>query len=115
MIKKHPFFQPGEINLEGIISCPDNRCVGEVVLSHPHPLYGRGDMDNNVITAISKKLSENRFVALRFNLRGVGKSEGNYDNGRGETRDVESAVNLLKETEIAKVKIFFSDIPSEQW
>ncbi|MQL51043.1 hypothetical protein GFC01_01910 [Desulfofundulus thermobenzoicus] len=43
-----------------------------VVLCHPHPLYG-GNMNNNVILAVSQALTSNGIASLRFNFRGVGQ------------------------------------------
>jgi alpha/beta superfamily hydrolase len=59
-----------------------------VVLCHPHPLYG-GSMHSPVPLAIAKALPECGVPLswARFNFRGVGTSEGNYDEGRGEVDD----------------------------
>jgi pimeloyl-ACP methyl ester carboxylesterase len=60
-----------------------------VVLCHPHPLYG-GSMHSPVPLAIAKMLPECGVPLswARFNFRGVGTSEGRYDEGRGEVDDV---------------------------
>jgi alpha/beta superfamily hydrolase len=60
---------------------------GVAVIAHPHPLYG-GTMDNKVITTLAKVYAEAGFATLRFNFRGVGKTEGAHDEGRGETEDM---------------------------
>ena len=60
---------------------------GVAVLAHPHPLYG-GTMDNKVITTLAKVFAEAGIAAFRFNFRGVGASEGEHDEGRGETEDM---------------------------
>ncbi len=60
-----------------------------VVLCHPHPLYG-GSMHSPVPLALAKTLSDRARDAVawaRFNFRGVGASEGTYDDGRGEVDD----------------------------
>ncbi len=68
-----------------------------VVVCHPHPLYG-GSMHSPVPLSISKGLSERGDVAyVRFNFRGVPKSEGMHDHGRGEIDDVAAALNALRE------------------
>lgn len=64
------------------------------VICHPHPLYG-GSMENNVVLAARDALSGLNFTTLRFNFRGVGGSEGGFDRGRDEQRDVEAAVALI--------------------
>lgn len=57
------------------------------VIAHPHPLYG-GTMDNKVITTLAKAFEEAGIGAWRFNFRGVGKTEGAHDEGRGEADDM---------------------------
>lgn len=75
-----------------------------VVITHPHPLYG-GDMDNPVVDAIRRVYVQCGFTTLRFNFRGVGGSQGRYDNGRGEQDDVKAAVALLVESGVARVDL----------
>jgi len=88
-------FKSAELNLEGCIVLPHTpkECPG-VVLCHPHPLYG-GNMDNNVIMAVSGALAERGIAALRFNFRGVGSSEGSYGGGIGEEADALAALSYL--------------------
>jgi hypothetical protein len=57
------------------------------VISHPHPLFG-GTMDNKVATTLARAAFEAGAAAYRFNFRGVGKSAGAHDEGRGETADL---------------------------
>lgn len=66
-----------------------------IVITHPHPLYG-GDMKNPVVDTIRKVYQQKGFTTLRFNFRGMGNSEGNYDEGRGEQADVIAAVEALR-------------------
>ncbi len=70
-------------------------CAG-VVLCHPHPLYG-GDMDNNIIAAVSRALVRRGMASLRFNFRGVGRSQGRFAGGVGEQEDAEAALSFLAE------------------
>jgi alpha/beta superfamily hydrolase len=65
-----------------------------VVVCHPHPLGG-GTMRNAVVTTISRALVSRGVLALRFNFRGVGRSGGRHDNGRGERADVAGALDWL--------------------
>jgi alpha/beta superfamily hydrolase len=68
-----------------------------VVLCHPHPLYG-GSMHSPVPLAIAKRLSETprgRVAWARFNFRGVGGSDGSFDDGRGEVQDVRAVMEHL--------------------
>ncbi|MCX7823540.1 MAG: hypothetical protein N2260_08905 [Syntrophobacterales bacterium] len=66
-----------------------------VVICHPHPLYG-GDMENGVVVAIQRAFSDLGMSTLRFNFRGVGASEGSYDDGRGEVEDLISACRFMR-------------------
>jgi len=84
----------GGLNLEGALcNAPGDRGV---VVSHPHPLYG-GNMDNDVVVTTARAYAEHGWSALRFNFRGVGQSEGEYDQGRREQEDVGAAVRALGE------------------
>ena len=57
------------------------------VVAHPHPLFG-GTMDNKVVTSMAHAFTDAGAATWRFNFRGVGKSEGTHDEGRGETEDM---------------------------
>ncbi len=103
--QKEIFFNTTKgLRLEGIISFPpgSDHYPG-VIICHPHPQYG-GDLNNNVVTAVAQELVEKGFAALRFNFRGVGQSEGSYDNGVGEVEDVREAIDFLAGTDTAEVK-----------
>jgi alpha/beta superfamily hydrolase len=60
---------------------------GVAIICHPHPLQG-GTMFNKVVTTLDRGLAELGLATVRFNFRGVGKSEGTHDEGRGETEDL---------------------------
>ena len=64
------------------------------VVCHPHPLFG-GTMHNKVVYQTAKTLHRFGVPVLRFNFRGVGLSEGTYDEGRGEQSDVSAALDFL--------------------
>jgi uncharacterized protein len=66
------------------------------VVCHPHPLFG-GTMHNKVVYQAAKALHQSGVPVLRFNFRGAGLSEGQYDNGRGEQDDVRAALDYLPE------------------
>jgi len=57
------------------------------IIAHPHPLFG-GSMDNKVVTTLARTMFDAGAAVFRFNFRGVGKTEGAYDEGRGETDDM---------------------------
>lgn len=66
------------------------------VVCHPHPLYG-GTMQNKVVHTLARSMQELGVPTLRFNFRGVGRSEGGYDGGRGEIDDTLAAVAWARE------------------
>ncbi len=84
----------GHIRLEGLLSIQEAFSFGGVVLCHPHPQYG-GDMHSSVIGAGVQAAYQEGFSTLRFNFRGVGESEGAYDDGKGEREDVKAAIDYL--------------------
>ncbi len=92
------FFPSSGFELEGLISTDEAFFAkGGVVLCHPHPQYG-GDMHNSVILSGVHAAWEAGLSTLRFNLRGVGESEGAYSDGIGEMEDVQAAVECLNGT-----------------
>jgi alpha/beta superfamily hydrolase len=82
--------------LEGVLHLPEAAAPhGGAVVCHPHPEYG-GSMDVPLVVAIAKGLARAGWAALRFNFRGVGQSQGTYDEGRGEVEDVEAAAAYIR-------------------
>jgi uncharacterized protein len=65
------------------------------VVSHPHPLFG-GTMDNKVVTTLARAMFDVGAATYRFNFRGIGKSEGTHDEGRGETDDLMSVIAYVQ-------------------
>ena len=61
---------------------------------HPHPLHG-GTMSNKITYYMFKALQNNGFSVLRFNFPGVGRSEGQFDNGHSELIDASIALDWL--------------------
>lgn len=92
MAEEKIFFNSGGLKIEGLLQrLSKDRGV---VVTHPHPLYG-GTMHNAVVKAIVRAYHDCGYSTLRFNFRGVERSEGDYDNGIGEQKDVGSAVKVL--------------------
>ena len=89
-------FASGVLTLEGALNLPERTPAPGIVVCHPHPMYG-GDMHNNVVDAVCQTAAADGIVALRFNFRGAGGSEGTYDNGVGEQDDVGAALAYLRE------------------
>lgn len=65
------------------------------VICHPHPLFG-GTMHNKVVTTLAKTFQYLGLHTVRFNFRGVGKSEGQFDNGDGELNDLLAVIEWVQ-------------------
>jgi len=65
------------------------------LMLHPHPQHG-GTMNNKVIYAAYHAFARKGFSVLRFNFRGVGRSQGRFDRGEGELSDAASALDWLQ-------------------
>ena len=83
-------------NLEGVAHLPDSAPRAIAVVAHPLPTMG-GTMENKVVTTLVKTFVELNFVALRFNFRGVGGSDGTFDEGAGEVKDVLAIVHYARQ------------------
>lgn len=83
--------------LEAVIDKPseavNQSCIA--VCCHPHPQHG-GAMGNKVIYTASRALAGLGIISVRFNFRGVGKSQGEYADGIGEQDDLKAVVNWVK-------------------
>ena len=77
--------------LEGLWKEAAGSKRGSAVFAHPHPLHG-GTMHNKVVYRAAQGLTRAGWETLRFNFRGVGASEGSYDEGRGEIEDFRAAL-----------------------
>ena len=75
---------------------------GIALIAHPHPLQG-GTLDNKVVQTLAKTFAALGYAAVRFNFRGVGLSEGQFDDGIGETEDALAA--------LAAAKLEFGELP----
>jgi alpha/beta superfamily hydrolase len=91
---------------EILFTGPDGRLVGKykkgqslnppvALLLHPHPLYG-GTMNNPIVMELYSIFDALGFSTFRFNFRGVGKSEGKFDNGLGELADAAAALDWVQ-------------------
>ena len=97
--QNHVRFSASGIVLEGIFERPGGGIpCPAVVVCHPHPLYG-GDMYNNVVSVVCRALAQESIATLRFNFRGVGRSEGDHEEGVGEQDDVRAALDFLQSSD----------------
>ena len=92
---------------EVIFNGPDGRLEGRyhqskkpnapiAIVLHPHPLHG-GNMNNRVAFIMFNNFVERGFSVLRFNFRGVGRSQGAFDNGVGELSDAAYAFDWMQQ------------------
>lgn len=77
---------------------------GLALVAHPHPLFG-GSMDNKVTQTLARTLVQLGYLAVRSNFRGVGATDGEHDDGRGEQDD------LLAVIEYARALPELGDVP----
>jgi len=71
---------------------------GVAVLCHPHPLHG-GTMDNKVVQTLARSFVQLGYRVVRLNFRGIGGSEGAWDEGRGEIDDALAVVGAFREAQ----------------
>lgn len=91
---------------EVIFNGPDGRLEGRYIhgpertaplalILHPHPHHG-GSMNNKVVYTLFQAFARRGFSVLRFNFRGVGRSQGMFDHGQGELRDAAGALDWMQ-------------------
>jgi uncharacterized protein len=83
--------QGGAGAVQALRDLPASASKGLAVVCHPHPLFG-GTMDNKVVQTLARAFVQSGWTVLRFNFRGVGQSEGVYDEGRGEADDLRALI-----------------------
>lgn len=82
--------------LECALDLPETTPRGIALIGHPHPLFG-GTMDNKVVHTLTRAFVALGYTAVRMNFRGVGASEGKYDEGVGETDDMAQLLTHMRE------------------
>ena len=96
--------QDGRYALAGPAGClevavgpaaPELARAGTAIICHPHPQQG-GSMSNKVVTMLARTLGESGLNVVRFNFRGVGGSEGGYDEGHGEGADLVAVADWVR-------------------
>lgn len=91
---------PGPVGqLEVITTFPETPRTSQTtaVICHPHPLFG-GTLHNKVVTTLARCFNSLGLATVRFNFRGVGLSQGEYDEGNGESDDLLAILTWLKES-----------------
>ncbi|MEO8526501.1 MAG: alpha/beta fold hydrolase [Caldimonas sp.] len=77
--------------MECAVDRPEGAARGVAVVCHPHPQHG-GTLDNKVVQTVARAFMQLGWASVRFNFRGVGRSEGTWDEGRGEVDDALAVV-----------------------
>src|SRR5882672_5982069 len=86
----------GAGKIEALLEEPETSPAREACLvCHPHPLYG-GTMHNKVVYRMARGLRRSGAVVMRFNFRGVGRSQGVHDHGEGELVDARMMMDWLR-------------------
>jgi len=81
--------------LEGRYQAPKKKGAPIAIVLHPHPQFG-GTMNNQIVYNLFYTFANRGFAALRFNFRGVGRSQGAFDHGTGELSDAASALDWVQ-------------------
>lgn len=96
-IRTKPFAATGAAgHIDCVIDWPDQSTTpcGWALVLHPHPLH-EGTRNNKVVTTLSRAYAQAGYVVLRPDFRGVGKSEGSFDQSRGETEDMQLLIQAF--------------------
>ena len=96
---RQDFFLRGPVGkLECVADVPDlaDELPATIVLCHPHPQHG-GTMHNKVVTIMERSMRELGLRTVRFNFRGAGESEGEHDEGYGETDDLFAVTEWIRQ------------------
>ena len=88
-------FNGTEGRLEGRYHHSKRPSAPIALMLHPHPLHG-GTMNNRVVFALFQAFQKRGYSVLRFNFRGVGRSQGRFDSGPGELSDAASALDWMQ-------------------
>jgi len=102
MNEERIFFKSSDLTIEGLYD-PGDGSKG-VVVTHPHSQMG-GSMENNVVEALVSAFHDHGYATLRFNFRGVGGSEGRFDDGGGEQDDVRGAIAFVQEKGLGDITL----------
>jgi alpha/beta superfamily hydrolase len=82
--------------IEVVLNVPTAALRGIALIAHPHPLQG-GTLDNKVAQTLAKTFFGLGYACLRPNFRGAGKTEGEHNEGVGETDDLLAALAFARE------------------
>jgi alpha/beta superfamily hydrolase len=94
-------------SLECAIDAPAGDARGVAVICHPHPVHG-GTMDNKVVVTLARAFLQLGFRTVRFNFRGIGASQGAWDEGRGEIDDALAVIAAQRDAALPFMLAGFS-------
>jgi alpha/beta superfamily hydrolase len=83
--------------IECAIDLPAKPPVGTAVVCHPHPQHG-GTMDNKVVQTLARAVLQLGWRSVRFNFRGIGASQGSWDDGVGEIDDAMAVIDAQRDS-----------------
>lgn len=94
---EHAFFIEGpQGQLEMLTLSASHFTSSVAIICHPHPLH-QGTMHNKVVHTLARAFHNRGYHTVRFNYRGVGKSEGSFGNSHGEVEDLMAVIKWVKE------------------
>lgn len=82
--------------IECALDAPPSEPLGVAIICHPHPVHG-GTMDNKVVITLARAFMQVGFRTVRFNFRGVGASQGAWDEGAGEVDDALAVISAHRQ------------------
>ena len=100
--------------IEGKYHQSNNPKAPVALVLHPHPLHG-GTMNNKITYNLYKAFVNNGFSVLRINFRGVGKSQGKFDNGVGELLDATAVMNWLHDQNMEASEYWIGGFSFGSW
>jgi uncharacterized protein len=81
--------------IECALDRPEAAPRGVAVVCHPHPQFG-GTLDNKVVQTVTRAFLQIGWASVRFNFRGIGRSEGRWDEGLGELDDARAVIAAVR-------------------
>ena len=80
--------------IECAVDSPEGEARGRALIAHPHPQFG-GTLDNKVVQTLARAFVDLGYESWRPNFRGIGESEGAYDEGCGEVDDLHAVYDRI--------------------
>ena len=94
-------------DIECAVDAPDSSPQGTAVVCHPHPQHG-GTLDNKVVQTLARVFVTLGWRSVRFNFRGVGESQGAWDEGIGEIDDALAVIAAVRDPALPLMLAGFS-------